>query len=139
MNYIISTLLVTILLFGGCRSSGKTQDSADSNITEEVKSLKVLAKEKLGEGVKMESNGNWVLCTKEVQQRQVVYFVYGQDKSEVVYEDMNPVRSVSWESDNVLLVNPYDRIAREDVVDNDYYVDLITLERKPANRKINEK
>ncbi|MEQ8715268.1 MAG: hypothetical protein RIC80_19765 [Cyclobacteriaceae bacterium] len=135
MNYIISTLLVTILLFGGCRSSGKTQDSADSNITEESKSLKVLAKEKLGEGVKMESSANWVLCTKEVEMRQLVFFVYDQNKSEIVYEDMNPVRSVSWESNNRLIVNPYDRIGNGENDAKAYYIDVATGERVQNSKR----
>ncbi len=133
MNYIISTLLVTILLFGGCRSSGKTQDSADSNITEESKSLKVLAKEKLGEGVKMESRANWVLCTKEVEQRQLVFFVYDQNKSEIVYEEMNPVRFVNWFDDNTIIIKPYDRTPSEE--NNDYSIDLSTQEKTNIKKR----
>lgn len=94
---------------------------------EETKSLKVLAAEKLGEGVKMESNANWVLCTKEVSQRQVIFFVYDEDKSEVVYEEMKPVRSVEWRSDNELLIRPYERVATES--NNDYIIEL------PAGKK----
>lgn len=135
MNHFISILLLTILLFGGCRSSGKTQDSADSNITEEVKSLKLLAKEKLGEGVKMESNANWVLCTKEVAQRQVVFFVYDNNKNEVVYEDLNPVQSVSWDGSDRLLVNPYDRIGNGVDDAKAYYFDLVTRKRVQNSKR----
>lgn len=135
MNYFFNILLVIILLFGGCRSSGKSQDSVDSNITQEVKSLKVLALEKLGEGVKMESRGNWVLCTKEVDQRQSVFFVYDQDKGEVVYEEMNPVGAVSWDSDDVIKVNPYDRIGTGAGESKAYFINIRTGERSQKSKR----
>ena len=135
MNYFLNTLLIIILLFGGCRSSGKSQDSADANIPQEVKSLKVLALEKLGEGVKMESSANWVLCTKSVDQRQLVFFVYDQDKSEIVYEDMNPVRSVSWDSDDVIQVNPYDRIGNGAGESKAYHINITTGERSQKSKR----
>lgn len=127
MNYFFNILLVIILLFGGCRSSGKSQDSVDSNITQEVRSLKVLALEKLGEGVKMESSSNWVLCTKQISQRQLVFFVYDNNRQEIVYDEMNPVRSVVWSSNDAITIQPYDRTPSEG--NNDYSIELRNLEK----------
>jgi hypothetical protein len=127
MNLFLHAILATILLFGGCRSSGKTQDSADSNIAQEAMSLKALALEKLGEGAKMESSDNWVLCTKEIGQRQLVFFVYDKNKEQIVYDEKSPVRSVVWSSDNAITVQPYDRTPSEEK--NDYSIDLRTLKK----------
>lgn len=135
MNYFFPLLLVSILLFGGCRSSGKSQESDETNISSaQQTSLKLLANERLGEGVKMTSRDNWVLCSKEVGQRQVVFFVYDHDKSEVIYEDMNPVRSVIWDSAHMIKVSPFDRVGDGMDEANDYFIDV-----RSGKRIINNK
>ncbi|MEQ9301100.1 MAG: hypothetical protein RIF33_21170 [Cyclobacteriaceae bacterium] len=121
-------IIVCGLLLLSCRSAVDQSQSAHAQV--EPTTMEVLAKEKLGEGFKTASRLNRLLVWKSVAQGQVVFLVFDSEKGSIVYEEYNPVRSVSWHADDEIKVRPYARIPSESPENEEYYVNITTNEKR---------
>ncbi|MEM8894416.1 MAG: hypothetical protein AAGC88_07555 [Bacteroidota bacterium] len=127
MNNDFVYILLVACVLTCCKSAVDTFHSNYSDPT--LVDLELLAKQKLGEGFESASRLHRILLWNNVLQGQVVFFVYDANTKKVIYEETNSVRSVSWQSDEQIMIRPFGRIPSQSVAHQPYYANIVSGER----------